>query len=97
MNSETAFLTSVFKRQVHETTTLAFSQIRADLRCLSCRIPCLKSDPRSAARCSCRPRPRRRPPDFAPSSETPGSYFGQAVLDLWFWWGEAPKRGRLLV
>ena len=19
------------------------------------------------------------------------------VLDLWFWWGEAPKRGRLLV
>ena len=27
-----------------------------------------------------RPRTRRRPPDFAPSSETPGGYAGQAVL-----------------
>jgi NitT/TauT family transport system ATP-binding protein len=27
------------------------------------------------------PRPRRRPPDFAPSSETPGGYVGQAVLE----------------
>jgi hypothetical protein len=28
-----------------------------------------------------RSRTRRRPPDFAPSSETPGGYVGQAVLD----------------
>jgi len=28
-----------------------------------------------------RPRRRRRPPDFAPSSETPGGYVGQAVLE----------------
>jgi hypothetical protein len=24
-----------------------------------------------------------RPPDFAPSSETPGGYVGQAVLERW--------------
>ena len=29
-----------------------------------------------------RSRTRRRPPDFAPSSETPGGYVGQAVLVL---------------
>jgi hypothetical protein len=28
-----------------------------------------------------RNRTRRRPPDFAPSSETPGGYVGQAVLE----------------
>jgi hypothetical protein len=28
-----------------------------------------------------RARTRRRPPDFAPSSETPAGYVGQAVLD----------------
>ena len=28
-----------------------------------------------------RPRTRRRPPDFAPSSKTPGGYVGQAVLE----------------
>ena len=27
-------------------------------------------------------RTRRRPPDFAPSSETPGGFVGQAVLVL---------------
>jgi len=26
---------------------------------------------------------RSRPPDFAPSSETPGGYVGQAVLESW--------------
>jgi hypothetical protein len=34
-----------------------------------------------------RPRIRRRPPDFAPSFETPGGYVGQAVI-------EKPKTGR---
>ncbi len=31
-----------------------------------------------------RPRTRRRPPDFAPSSETQGGYVGQAVLETQF-------------
>jgi len=29
-----------------------------------------------------RSRPRRRPPDFAPSSETPGGYVGQDFDEL---------------
>jgi hypothetical protein len=32
-------------------------------------------------------RSRTRPPDFAPSSKTPGGYVGQAVLDWAFWSG----------
>jgi hypothetical protein len=47
------------------------------------RKPCRAVGLTRVSRVRLRTDPRRRPPDFAPLSEAPGGYVGQAVSKRW--------------